>query len=754
MASASATIASPSSSLPPSSGPHRDTLVDGVGATASLLLEIGCEELPSSFVDGALAALPALIAGKLAALRIAHGEVRALGTARRLSVLVHEVRERQLDLDEEVLGPPEAAAYKDGAPTRAAEAFAQKLGVPVSALRIEAREAVGKQKAGRYVVGRRQETGRSTDDLLGPALGALCGEIPFRKSMRWGAGDATFGRPVQWLVALYGDKVLDVRFAGVTSGASSRGHRFLAPAPFDVPSADAYVGVLRERHVLVDRAERARIMMERVAAAATAAGGTYDPEAYLVDENASLVEEPHVVTGSFDAAFLALPAAVIRSVARGHQKYFCVQKDEDTLLPHYLCVANTANDPAVVAKGNDRVMRARLSDARFFFEEDKKVSFDTRVEKLAGIVFHNRLGTVRQKVDRIATLTFRIAHDLQLSASETELAVRAARLCKADLVALMVGEFPELQGEMGRAYALAAGEDPQVADAIRDHYKPAGAKDDVAASDIAAVVGLADRLDTLVGCFAVGLSPTGAADPFALRRACLGILRTLMDKGQFVQGASPDATSASSRFGRVDWRGWLSAAFDGFSGTKLDLTREETVAKVELFAAERLRNLLAGDTSTSVADAVLTGVTRAPGTGTNEAVLAYPAIAGWKARELATVVEAGSLATARTVAKRLRGIAGQAKPVFHDLGSGGGDADDAAIAHLVRQIDEQTRELASPEAIAKALVAFGQVAGTLEQIFLRKLINDPKDAATPQRLELLSYGADCMLRLGDFSRLG
>jgi glycyl-tRNA synthetase beta chain len=739
MASASASPASPSS-IPASA--HRDTLVD---PGASLLLEIGCEELPSSFVDGALAALPALVATRLANLRIPHGEVKALGTARRLSVLVHDVRDRQLDLDEEVVGPPEAAAYKDGAPTRAAEAFAQKLGLPVSALRIETKEAVGKQKAGRFVIGRRQETGRKSDELLGAALGALCGEIPFRKSMRWGAGDATFGRPVQWLVALYGDKVLDVRFAGIRSGGSSRGHRFLAPAPFDIPSADAYVAVLRERHVLVDREERARTMMERVSAAATAAGGTYDPEPYLVDENASLVEEPHVVTGSFDPAFLALPAAVIRSVARGHQKYFCVQKDEDTLLPHYLCVANTANDPKVVAKGNDRVMRARLSDARFFFEEDKKVSFDTRVEKLAGIVFHNRLGTVRQKVDRIAKLTARIAADLALPAAETELAVRAAQLCKADLVALMVGEFPELQGEMGRAYAIAAGEDARVADAIRDHYKPAGAKDDVAPTAIAAVVGLADRLDTLVGCFAVGLSPTGAADPFALRRACLGILRTLMDKGQ----------ASESSFGKVDWRAWLGAAYDGFAGTTLDLTREETVAKVELFAAERLRGVLAGDSSNSVADAVLTGVTRAPGSSDAGApVLAYPAIAGWKARELAKVVEAGKLGTARTVAKRLRGIAGQAKPVFHELGSGGGDADDAAIAHLVRQIDEQTRDLASPEQIGSALLAFGQVADTLEQIFLRKLINDPKDAATPQRLELLSYGADCMLRLGDFSRLG
>jgi glycyl-tRNA synthetase beta chain len=756
MASASSAPSSAASAPTESSDRSRDTSID---ATASLLLEIGCEELPSSFVDGALAALPALVSGKLAALRIPHGEVRALGTARRLSVLVHDVRDRQLDLDEEVLGPPETAAYKDGAPTRAAEAFAQKLGIAVSALRIEAREAVGKQKAGRYVIGRRQETGRDADELLGPALGALCGEIPFRKSMRWGAGDATFGRPVQWLVALYGDKVLDVRFAGVTSGGSSRGHRFLAPAPFDVPSADAYVASLRDRHVLVDRDERARTMMERVIAAATAAGGTYDPEPSLVDENASLVEEPHVVTGSFDAAFLALPAAVIRSVARGHQKYFCVQKDADTLLPHYLCVANTANDPQVVAKGNDRVMRARLSDARFFFEEDKKVSFEARVEKLGGIVFHNRLGTVRQKVDRLVALTAVIARDLGLPAEDAELAARAARLCKADLVALMVGEFPELQGEMGRAYALAAGEDPQVADAIRDHYKPTGARDDVAPTDIAAVVGLADRLDTLVGCFAVGLSPTGAADPFALRRACLGILRTLMDKGQA-------GGTTGARFGRVDWRSWLGAAHDGFAGTRLDLTREETVAKVELFAAERLRGVLAGDSSTAVAEAVLTGVTRAPGTrdagapgpgsgsGPNVAVLAYPAIAVWKARELAKVVDAGALGTARTVAKRLRGIAGQAKPVFHQLGTAGGDADDAAIATLVQQIDAETRELASPEAIARALHAFGQVADTLEQIFLRKLINDPKDPATPQRLELLSYGADCMLRLGDFSRLG
>lgn len=701
----------------------------------TLLLEIGAEELPSSFVDAALAAMPGLLLTKLSALRLAHGEIRALGTPRRLAIVVKDLAEKQPDLDEEAIGPPETAAYKDGKPTKAAEAFAAKLGVPVEALSIVEKAASGKQKAGRYIAGRKQEKGRDARELVGKALAELCGEIPFRKSMRWGSGDATFGRPVQWLVALFGDELVDVSFAGVRSARSSRGHRFLAPAVFEVGTADAYVDDLRKKHVLVDRAERAKTMMDRVAAAAKAAGGVQDPDAYLVDENASLVEEPHVVTGSFEAKYLALPAAVIRSVARGHQKYFCVSSASGELLPHYLTVVNTANDPARIAKGNDRVMRARLADAEFFFGEDKKAKIEDRVEKLSGIVFHNRLGTVREKVTRLERLAKKIGETLGLPAATLSLVERAAHLCKFDLVSLMVGEFPELQGDMGLVYATHAGEDPAVAKAVRDHYRPVGAEGPVADDDVSACVALADRLDTLVGCFAVGLSPTGTADPFALRRACIAVLRTLVEREKVNKAYA--ALSLTKLF---------EDAYDGFEGKKLDLSRDDTVTKVRDFTSERLRGLVAGATSNAVADAVCTG---APAGS-----LDRPAHALARARGLHKAVAEGRawLDKARTVAKRLSGISKESKPVLH-----GKDAfekpDDAVIVDVVVKVDSSTKELFTEEAVSAALAQAEDLAARLDDIFTRTLVNDPNDARTPKRLELLSYGAQCMLRIGDFSKL-
>src|SRR5580658_4083752 len=356
---------------------------------APLLLEIGVEELPSSFVDAALAALPKIAADALANARLSHGTVTALGTPRRLTLHVGGVADRQLDLDEEVLGPPEAVAFRDGAPTKAAEAFASKLGVPIGTLVVVEKAASPRQKAGRYMVGRRVEAGRRAADLLGSVLASVCAAIPFPKSMRWGDLETAFGRPVQWLVALFGTELVPFSFAGVQSGRSSRGHRFLAPGVFDVMSATAYATQLRERHVLVDRTERMITMVARLDAQARLLEATYDLDLALLDENASLVEEPHVIAGSFDAELLRLPASVIRAVARGHQKYFCVQKSDDELLPHYLAVVNTANRPDLIAKGTDATMRARLAGARFFFTEDQKGPLEGRLEKLRGIVFHN-----------------------------------------------------------------------------------------------------------------------------------------------------------------------------------------------------------------------------------------------------------------------------------------------------------------------------------------------------------------------------
>jgi glycyl-tRNA synthetase beta chain len=706
----------------------------------SLLLEIGTEELPSSFVDAALAALPAIVADELGSARLSHGKVQSLGTPRRLAVVVRDVSVRQLDLDEEVMGPPETAAFKDGKPTRAAEAFANKLGIGVGALAVVEKPAGPKQKPGRYVVGRRVESGRPAMELLGDVLARVCAAIPFKKSMRWGDLDATFGRPVQWMVALLGEEVVPVTFAGVKSGRESRGHRFLAPASFAVRSPEGYVEQLRERHVLVDRDERVRVMVGRVDAAARAAGGTYDPEPMLVDENASLVEEPHVVTGKFDRAFLALPASVIRAVARGHQRYFCIQRAsatssgaEDELLPSYLAVVNTANRPEIIAKGTDRVMSARLSDARFFWQEDQKTPLESRFDKLGGIVFHHRLGTVREKVDRVVRLADRIAETLGLDAASRTAVARAARLCKCDLVTLMVGEFPELQGQMGRAYALAQGEPRDVADAIRNHYKPLGAQDDVAPDDVSATIALADRLDTLAGCFAVGLAPTGAADPFALRRACIGALRTILDRG----------------YGKLSFAEMIGAAYDGLAGVKLDLDRSAAVGKIEEFAVERLRGLVGSATTTAVADAVLA----ADGPAALRNVVATLA----RARALKAVVDAREpwLDKARIVAKRLAGISREATPKLHAAGAFQGSAknDDVAIEGLVRELNSATENLATEKGVRDALMSMERVALELDRIFVETLVNDPADAFTAVRLETLAHGARSMLRIADFSRL-
>ena len=701
--------------------------------TATFLLEIGAEELPSSFVDAALAALPDLVREKLASLRLSHGTPRALGTPRRLAVLVPDLAVAQDDLDEEVVGPPESAAFKDGAPTKAAEAFANKLGVTVDTLIVKDFVAAGKQKAGRFVTGRKVEKGRPALDLLGPVLADICAKIPFRKSMRWGtSGDVAFGRPVQWLVALLGKDVVPFSFANVASGRESRGHRFLSSATFSLAHAADYEAALAERHVVVDRAVRESRMMERVAKAAKDAGGTYDSDPSLVSENASLVEEPFVVTGSFEDRFLALPAEVIRSVARGHQKYFCVEEGPDKLVPRYIAVVNTALAPDTIAKGIGRVMRARLADAEFFFGEDKKVKLEDRVDKLSGIVFHNRLGTVREKVVRMERLAGILADKLGLDAATKADVARAAHLCKFDLVSLMVGEFPELQGAMGRTYALNAGENAPVANAVRDHYMPVGGATPVAEEIVSIVVALADRLDTLTGCFAVGLSPTGAADPFALRRACIAIVRTL------VENATRYPAVAELSLDEL-----VLAAYAGLEGKKLDLSAEDTTKKVLDFTQERLRGLLAHETSNAVADAVL-----------GEDAVRKPAYTFVRARVLASAVAKNEpwLEKARTVAKRLSGIAKDATPVLHPKATFT-KQDDATIVDVVVRIDEATRDLTTEAHVREGMSHAEDVAERLDAIFLKTLVNDPEDALTPRRLELLAYGARAMRKIADFSRL-
>ena len=433
-------------------------------------------------------------------------------------------------------------------------------------------------------------------------------------------------------------------------------------------------------------------------------------------------------------------------MARGHQRYFCVQKSEEELLPRYLVVANTALAPDKIRRGNDCVMRARLSDASFFFEEDKKADIEARVEKTAGIVFHARLGSVREKTARLEKLAANIAGKLGLAEGEAKACARAAHLCKFDLVSLMVGEFPELQGQMGRAYLLHHKEAPSVADAVRDHYKPVSASDDLPARDVARVVALADRLDTLAGCFAVGLAPTGTADPYALRRNAIAALRLLLEVG-----------ANDTRWAKLALSDLLRDAYAGLGDRKLDLTAEQTVDKVMEFCGERLRGLLATATGNAAADAVLAG--RAFVAERERSVADQPARALFRAQGLAAALASGSswLATARGVSKRLSGISKSHAPKLHAASEfAKSDADRAKnepIVNIVSRLDVVTRDLASRAAVDAALGEMQTVAEGLEKIFNETLVNDPADPLTGARLELLSHGAACMARIGDFARL-
>ncbi len=415
---------------------------------------------------------------------------------------------------------------QQGKPTQAAEKFASGIKVPLAALR-----RVQTPK-GQYVAARVEEKGRSARSVLPEILSSSLHGVGFRKSMRWSDIEQTFARPVHWIVALLGEEVLPLIFGDVRSGRTTRGHRFLAPEPIELRTASDYETALEKAHVIADFARRRSLVEDRVrAAAARVAGAQVISDPDLLDQVTNLVEEPQPVLGSFEERHLDLPREVLVQEMKSHQRYFSVTDASGKLLPRFVAVSNTpVRDEGVSRAGYERVLRARLADGRFFFDEDRKIPLGDRVEKLRRVVWQGMLGSYAEKVDRIRALAqfvCKMAGKVD-SDSLRRTIERAATLCKADLLTGMVGEFPELQGVMGREYALASGEPSDVALAIFEHYLPRGAGDALPSGDAGALIGIADRLDTLSGIFAIGKIPTGAADPYALRRACLGVINIVL----------------------------------------------------------------------------------------------------------------------------------------------------------------------------------------------------------------------------------
>ncbi len=492
-----------------------------------VVIEIGVEELPAQDVDSALEQLAAAAPKLFADLRLAHEGVEVYGTPRRLVILAQNVAPRQTDVEQVVKGPSADRAYDaDGKPTKAAEGFARSRGVSVDDLRVEEVEG------GRYVTALVRETGRPAVDVLASALPDLIAGLKFGKSMRWNSSGIAFSRPIRWLVALFGEAVIPFSYAGVSSGRATRGLRPYGSPEHDIISAPAYVSSLAVQGVLIDPAERRARIQEQIAALADQVGGRIPDDPGLLAEVTNLVEAPTALRGTFEPSYLDLPREVLVTVMRDKQRYFPVEDADGKLMPYFITVRNGDDEHLdLVTRGNEQVLRARFADAAFFFGEDTAKKLEDFLPRLATLTFHEKLGSMLDKSDRIVTLTPQLGRLLSMGSTDVAVAQRAAQVVKADLATQVVVEMTSLQGTMGREYALLGNYPKEVADAIYEHWLPRGADDDLPASLPGTLLALADRLDSLTGLFAVGLAPQSTADPYGLRRAALGIVQILVAKG-------------------------------------------------------------------------------------------------------------------------------------------------------------------------------------------------------------------------------
>lgn len=489
-----------------------------------LLFEIGTEEIPARFMEPAFSFIESYTREKFKEYRIDHGKIKVTGTPRRLVLFVEDVSERQARKEEEIIGPPANKAFDaSGNVTKAGEGFARSHGVSVSDLKIKS------TPKGEYVYIVKIDEGRETKEILPEFFVNLVKSIPWPKSMRWGSRRIRFARPIHWFLALFGSEVVEFEIEDIKSGNVTYGHRFLSRGPIVIKEPASYFSKLKENFVIVDHLERREIIVKQVEECARSIGALPERDEKLLDEVNFLVEYPVALLGSFEKKYLELPEEVLKVTMKEHQRYFPLVSKDGKLLPHFVVVANIiTDDMSVIVKGNERVLKARLNDAKFFFNEDSKVPLEAMVEKLKNVVFQEKLGTSYEKIMRFRRISNYLAE--KLVPDKVTIIDRCAYLCKADLESQMVYEFPELQGVMGRAYAYLRGENFEVAEGIFEHYLPRFAGDELPKTDAGAIVGIADRIDTIVGYFGIGVVPTGSEDPYGLRRDALAIIQIILNK--------------------------------------------------------------------------------------------------------------------------------------------------------------------------------------------------------------------------------
>ena len=710
----------------------------GVAAQAvarrDFLFELGTEELPPKALSTLEKSLREAIAERLAGAGLVHGALQSFATPRRLAVRVRRLALQQPDQQIRRRGPPLRAAFDAaGAPTRAADAFAASCGVALEALGRERDE-----KGNEYLWFGGTKPGATTASLLPGIVSEALAALPIPKRMRWGEGEAQFVRPVHWLVMLLGNEVVPATILGTAAGRTTRGHRFHAPRELPLRAPASYEHTLQQRgFVWADFAARRELIRAQVAVAAEALGGRAIIHPELLDEVTALVEWPVPVSGQFEPRFLALPREVLIATLQDHQRYFAVESPSGALLSSFITISNIeSRAAAVVRAGNERVVRPRLADAAFFWEQDRRTPLAQRQDGLERVTFQVQLGSIGAKARRIATLAGLLAPVVGASAAQVS---HAAQLCKCDLLTTMVGEFPELQGVMGEYYARAEGVEPIIATAIREHYLPRAAGDALPATPAGTALALADRLDTLAGIFAIGQKPSGTRDPFALRRAAIGLLRIALEKNlEFDLRALLGRAVALA----------LTAMADAGASTAAPADPTALLAEIQAFIIERLRAMyLEGvrvtGVSTEMFDAVLDS--------------APASLPDFEARLRALVSfltrpEAASLTAAN---KRIANI-------LKKSASGGTLSVDAQLLQVTAEQALQRELGATRPGVEAALAsrdyaaAFSELAAlrpVIDDFFESVLVNDSDARLRNNRLALLAQLRALFTRIADLSRL-
>jgi glycyl-tRNA synthetase beta chain len=682
-----------------------------------LLFEIGTEEIPSGYLPPALEDLRTVASRLLAEQRLNFAEMRTLGTPRRLTLFVDGLTERQADQRREVVGPPKAVAFDaEGRPTKAAEGFARAQGVPVDTLQIRTLDR------GDYLVAVQEEQGSRTQEILVALLPKLVSALSFPKFMRWGEGTFRFVRPIRWLLAAYGGRVVPFEMDGLKAGTKTYGHRFLAPRGARVRSFQEYIDTLEERFVIVDPARRRELVRSLATEAAAEVNGRPILEVALVETVADLVEFPTAVCGAFKPDYLELPREVIVTPMQKHQRYFPVVDAAGGLLPHFVTIANMrAKDMQLIRQGNERVLRARLNDAEFFFREDRKRPLTDRLPDLRQVIFQEKLGSIADKVERIQRLAAWIAERVDPAARAT--AERAALLCKADLTTNMVKEFPSLQGIMGREYARLSGEAPEVCQAIEDHYLPRFTGDGLPVSAAGAAVALADRLDSIVGCFGVGLVPTGSEDPYALRRAALGVVQTILQRG--FRLALDEVVSAAQ------------AGYGTGEAAKIEAVRRDVL---EFLRGRTQAILLERGLPLDVVDSVLSA-------GSSDV-----ADAARRAEALAVLRRDPDFGELATAFRRVVGIIprGFRQPVETSRLVEG--AERALYAQAIELKAEVDRLVAARDYLG-ALRRIAGLRPVVDMFFEEVLVIGPDEGLTQNRFALLQTVGDLFAQIADFTKI-